>query len=306
LIFPSPEEVRGLKLTSPSTVRELLQEHGLRLKKSLGQHFLCDENILNKLITAAEISSEDLVIEPGAGLGTLTLALAAHAGKVIAVEVDSKLIPLLQDSLTESGAANVEVLHQNFLALDLVELIETAGMTKAKVAGNLPYKITSPILERLMTARTRLASAILMVQYELAERLVALPGPRASALGVQLQAIAELKLLSKVPRTVFYPPPGVDSALIKLLFLKKPRIEADEEVFSRVVRAAFNLRRKTIKQALVRSPFLRLQEEVALAILHEAGIEQQRRGESFSIEDFDRLAQALQDSQLRSGSGVGQ
>ncbi|MGQ9476981.1 MAG: 16S rRNA (adenine(1518)-N(6)/adenine(1519)-N(6))-dimethyltransferase RsmA [Candidatus Bipolaricaulia bacterium] len=282
-----------MSLTTPSKIARLLEEHGLRLKKALGQHFLCDENILQKILSAAELSPNDLVIEPGAGLGTLTLALASRAGKVIAVELDPKLAQILQENVAASGFTNIEILQGDFLGLDLAGLIAASRLPKAKVVGNLPYQITSPILEMLMAARTHLASAVLMVQQELAERIIASPGPGASALGVQLQAVADVELIAKVPRTVFFPPPEVDSTLIKLTFLAQSRIEADPELFSRVVRAAFNLRRKTIKQALIRSPFSALQEGLVLMALEEAGIEPKRRGESLSLEEFDRLTQAI-------------
>jgi 16S rRNA (adenine1518-N6/adenine1519-N6)-dimethyltransferase len=286
-----------VKLTSPSAVRELLREQGIRPKKRLGQHFLCDENTLEKIVAAAELSSNDLVIEPGAGLGILTLALTARAGRVIAVELDSRLIPILRANVSTCQRGNVEVLHEDFLKLDLEELVRTSDFTEAKVVGNLPYGITSPILERLMRERAVLGSAVLMVQYELAEKLAAPPGSKASALGVQLQAVAEVKLLFRVPRTAFLPSPEVDSAIIKLRFLERTRFAADEKIFSKVVRAAFNLRRKTIKRALIRSPFLRLPEEVAIRALEKARIDQRRRGESLSIEEFDRLAQAIQEDQ---------
>lgn len=296
-----------MNLTAPSEIARLLQEHKLRLKKGLGQHFLCDGNVLDKILAAAELSSNDLVIEPGAGFGTLTLALAARAGRVIAVELDPRLVEVLRANLAGSGLTNVEVLQRDFLELDLAGLIASRraalGLARAKVVGNLPYQIASPILEMLLAARAHLSSAVLMVQRELAERLVAPPGPRASALGVQLQAVADVKLIAKVSRTVFFPPPEVDSALTKLDFLARPRIEAEEELFSRVVRAAFNLRRKTIKQALIRSPFLRLPEEVALTALKEAQLEPRRRGESLSLEEFDRLAQAIAHCGAADGRG---
>jgi len=285
----------NVKLTSPRVIRELLREREIRPKKGLGQHFLCDANILEKIVAAAELSTGDLVIEPGAGLGTLTLALAARAGKVIAVELDGRLVPILRANL--AGCANVEVLHEDFLKLDLEGSVRAAGLARAKVVGNLPYQITSPILERLVRARAVLALAVLMVQQELAEKLAAPPGPQASALGVQLQAHADVELLFRVPRTVFLPPPEVDSGVVRLRFLERPRFAADEETFSKVVRAAFHLRRKTIKGALVRSPHLLLSEESALQALQRAGIDQKRRGESLSVEEFDLLAQAIQEGQ---------
>jgi 16S rRNA (adenine1518-N6/adenine1519-N6)-dimethyltransferase len=286
-----------VKLTSPSTVMELLREKGIRPKRGLDQHFLCDANILAKTVAAAELSPDELVIEPGAGLGTLTLALAARAGRVIAVELDPRLISILQANITVGRVGNVQIVVQDFLKLDLAELVAAAGEKRAKVVGNLPYGITSPGLERLMAEREALSAAVLMVQSELAERLTAPPGPRANVLGVQLQALAEVKLLFRVPRTVFLPSPEVDSAVIRLSFLKRPRFAADERVFTQVVRAAFNLRRKTIGQALIHSPLLRLPEERAVQALQEAGICSRRRGESLSITEFDRLAQAIQGDQ---------
>lgn len=287
-------------MTSPSTVAALLREKGIRPKRGLGQHFLCDANILEKIVAAAELSPNELAIEPGAGLGTLTLALAARAGRVIAVELDPLLIPILQANIAAARADNVRVIARDFLKLDLAELVAAEGerqakaKAKAKVVGNLPYGITSPILEKLMAERGALDVAVLMVQSELAEKLAAPPGPRATALGVQLQALAEVEFLFRVPRTVFLPPPEVDSGVIRLSFRKRPRCSADERVFSQVVRAAFNLRRKTIKQALIRSPLLRLPEERAVQALQEAGICSRRRGESLSIEEFDRLAQVVE------------
>ncbi|MFQ6116719.1 MAG: 16S rRNA (adenine(1518)-N(6)/adenine(1519)-N(6))-dimethyltransferase RsmA [Candidatus Bipolaricaulia bacterium] len=266
-----------MKLTSPSTVMGLLREKGIRPKRGLGQHFLCDENILEKIVAAAELSPDELVIEPGAGLGTLTLALAARAGRVIAVELDPRLIPILQANIAAARADNVRVIAQDFLKLGLAELVAAEGERQAKVVGNLPYGITSPILEKLMAERGALGSAVLMVQYELAGKLAAPPGAGANALGVQLQALAEVKLLFRVPQAVFLPSPEVDSAVIRLSFRKRPRFEADERVFSQVVRAAFNLRRKTIKQALIRSPLLRLPEERAVQALQEAVISERRR-----------------------------
>lgn len=290
-------EVRTVKLTSPSAVRELLWEHGIRPNKELGQHFLCDEHVLNKAIAAARLSRRDLVIEPGAGLGTLTLEIAARAGRVIAVELDAKLVSILNANAAASRLANVEVIHQDFLRLDLAGLIVAQGARQAKIMGNLPYGITSLVLEKLMAERERLALAVLMVQEELAEKLIAPPGPRASALGIRLRSIAEVKLLAKVPRTVFLPRPEVDSAIIKLTFLNQPRFNANEEVFSKAVWAAFNLRRKTIRQALICSPHLLLPREAAAAALQEAGIDPRRRGESLSVEEFGRLAQAIEQAQ---------
>lgn len=283
------------KLTSPSVIKGLLEGRGIRLKKGLGQHFLCDENILEKILAAAELEGDELVIEPGAGLGTLTVALAARAREVIAIELDGRLIPLLQANLRRWGRANVEILHRDFLKLGLEELVQTKGFAKdeAKVVGNLPYGITAPILERLTSAWRALKLAVVTIQREVAEKLLAPPGPEASALGVRVRAFAEVELVAQVPRTVFFPPPEVDSAIVRLRFLERPRFTADEELFFKVVRGAFNLRRKTLLQALSRSPVLGLSTKLARNALELAGIEPTRRGETLTLEEFDRLARAL-------------
>ncbi len=293
---PGPPKPR---LSSPSTVRELLRRHGIRPRRRWGQHFLCDGNILEKIVTAAELKPEDLVIEPGAGLGMLTLELARRAGRVIAVERDPRLIPLLMENLKAAGAANVEVLQADILELEFSQLAgdRPRARTKVKVVGNLPYAITAPLLEWLTAEHGRLALAVLMVQQEVAEKLLAPPGPGASALGVRVRAFADVALIRRVPRTVFWPPPDVDSALIKLTFLERPRFTADEQVFFKVVRAAFNLRRKTLRGALQRSPLLKLDQASIEEALRRAGIEGTRRGETLTLEEFDRLARAIQELQ---------
>jgi 16S rRNA (adenine1518-N6/adenine1519-N6)-dimethyltransferase len=278
-----------MSLTSPSYVRDLLARHTIRLKKSLGQHFLVDENILKKIATAAQLTREDTVVEIGAGIGTLTQALAQRAGRVIAVEIDSRLIPLLREHL--GPYSNVAIVHQDFLQLDL-RTVATAQ--KVVVVGNLPYNVTAPILEKLVGAHKILKSATLLVQLEVAEKLCAQPGSRqANAITIFIQSFAEVRKLFSVSRHVFFPKPDVDSALVRLEFRQDPTFRAPEDVFFKVVRAAFNLRRKTLKQSLTRSPLLALSQEIALKALEHAQLDPQRRGETLTIEEFDRLAQAL-------------
>ncbi len=297
-----------MALTSPSYVRDLLAQHKIRLKKSLGQHFLVDENILKKIATAAQLTKEDTVVEIGAGIGTLTQELAQRAGRVIAVEIDSRLIPLLHEHLR--AHANVVVVHQDFLQFDLQNLsfqfphpsasplpLEGEGMGvrgKISVVGNLPYNVTAPILEKLIESRAGLKSATLLVQQEVAEKLCAVPGTRdATALTVFVQSFAAVQRLFSVSRHVFFPIPEVDSALVRLEFREHRKFRAPEDLFLKIVRAAFNLRRKTLKQSLTRSPLLALSQEIALAALERAQIDPQRRGETLSLEEFDRLTQAL-------------
>ncbi len=278
-----------MTLTSPSYVRDLLARHKIRLKKSLGQHFLVDENILKKIATAAQLTKEDTVVEIGAGIGTLTQELAQRAGRVIAVEIDSRLIPLLHEHLR--AHANVVVVHQDFLQFDLLAI---ASEQKLSIVGNLPYNVTAPILEKLIESRAGLKSATLLVQQEVAEKLCAVPGTRdATALTVFVQSFAAVQRLFSVSRHVFFPIPDVDSALVRLEFREHRKFRAPEDLFLKIVRAAFNLRRKTLKQSLTRSPLLALSQEIALAALERAQIDPQRRGETLSLEEFDRLTQAL-------------
>lgn len=278
-----------MSLTSPSYVRDLLAQHEIRLKKSLGQHFLVDENILKKIATAAQLTHEDVVIEIGAGIGTLTQELAQRAGRVIAVEIDARLIPLLREHLRPY--ANVSIVHQDFLQFDLHSVISEC---KLSIVGNLPYNVTAPILEKLIGAHEIVKSATLLVQQEVAEKLCAAPGNRdATAITIFVQSFTEAQKLFSVSRHAFFPKPEVDSALVRLEFRKTPLFRAPEELFFKVVRAAFNLRRKTLKQSLARSPLLGLPTEIALEALERAQLDPQRRGETLSLEEFDRLAQTL-------------
>jgi len=286
--------VGNIKLTSPSTVKALLKENNIKLKKSLGQHFLCDENILNLIITHAQLDKNDLVIEIGAGIGTLTQRLAQAAGKVIAVEIDQRLIPLLEENLR--GYRNVEILNADFLKVDLRTVCKFASsqVDKLQIVGNLPYQATSPILEKLIENRKLISSATLTVQQEVAEKIRAEPGSsESSALGVFVQAFADVKALLNISKHVFFPRPEIDSMLIRLEFLDSPRFESNEKIFFKVVRSVFNLRRKTIKKALSESPFLGLPQRVAEEVLHKAGINSARRGETLSLEELDRLAKAI-------------
>ncbi len=273
-----------MTLTSPAVVRDLLARHNIRLKKSLGQNFLVDAHIVDKIVAFAEIGSEDTVVEIGAGIGTLTQKLAERAGSVIAVEIDARLMPLLRESL--KAHSNTEILCQDFLEFDLQSFKQ-----RLKIVGNLPYYLTAPILERLIAAHQNLHSAVLMVQREVAQKLCALPGTRqSSSITVFAQAFADVQYLMKVSKNLFFPRPAVDSALVRLAFLSEPRFQAPEELFFKIVRAAFNLRRKTLKQALSQSPFLALPRDLLLTSLEAVGIDPYRRGETLSLEEFDRLA----------------
>jgi 16S rRNA (adenine1518-N6/adenine1519-N6)-dimethyltransferase len=277
------------RLTSPTALRSILRAHNLRLRKSLGQNFLCNEGKLRQIIEAAQLAPDETVLEIGAGIGTLTQQIAPLVQHLFAVEIDARLIPLLKEHL--ASYSNVRVVPADFLALDLATL---ALEPPVKALGNLPYGATSPILEKLINERQRFRAALLMVQLEVAQKIMALPGSReTSALGVFLNAFANVTFITKISRAAFFPQPEVDSALVRLEFLPQPRLHSREAAFLNVVRAAFNLRRKTLLQALQRSPFTKLSPAEAAEALDQAAIDPHRRGETLTIEEFDRLAQTI-------------
>lgn len=286
-----------MKLTSSRSVRRLLEAHGLRPKKRWGQHFLCDENVLNKILEAAELTPQDRVFEIGAGLGVLTERLAPKVREVLAVEIDPHLLSLLEERLASHRNVRLvegDVLHVSWEGLLFSGEREPQGRWKA--LGNLPYGITSPLLERLLEHRERFSLAVLMVQREVAEKVAAPVGTReASALGALVQAFCEVEVRARVSRHSFWPRPDVDSALLRLRFLSEPKLQSSVEGFKRAVRAAFGWRRKTLLKALTLAPELALPRERAEKLLQQIGIEGSRRGEMLTLEELDRLAQALEE-----------
>lgn len=284
------------RLTSPSVVQKILEAHGLRPRKRWGQHFLCDENVLHKIVEAAELSPEDRAFEIGPGLGVLTERIAPLVREVVAVEIDPRLIPLLKERLTPFE--NVRLVEGDVLAVPWEELLPWGGASaekRWKALGNLPYGITSPLLEKLIEHRERFSLGVLMVQLEVAEKLTAPLGTRgASALGAWVQAFCEVEVLFRVSRNSFWPRPEVDSALVRLRFLDPPKLRASAASYKKIVRAAFGWRRKTLLRALTLAPELGLSREEAEALLERAGIAGSRRGETLTAEELDRLAQALE------------
>lgn len=273
--------------------------HQFRAKRRLGQNFLLDSGILARLAEAAELSPADTVLEIGPGTGNLTRELARRAGAVIAVEVDRELAPLLNETI--AGFNNVHLVWGDFLAQDLMCLWELAppGPGGArKVAANLPYYITSPILVKLLTGQGAPALAVLLVQQEVAERLLAAPGTRAyGSLSVLAQFYTVPELVLKVPPRAFFPPPEVSSAAVRLRLRSNPPVEVqDAALFFQVVRAAFGQRRKTLINALLGG--LKWEDKGTLAAaLKAAGIDPARRGETLSLEEFAALTHAVRSAQ---------
>jgi 16S rRNA (adenine1518-N6/adenine1519-N6)-dimethyltransferase len=275
--------------TNPSLVqaKRLLRQSGLRAKKGLGQHFLVDEAILETILEAAELSSQDIVVEVGPGLGVLTTELARQAGKVIAVELDDKLASILKRRLASLG--NVEVVNADILKVSLAQLL--GGNSSYKVVANLPYYITSPILHYFVEGSPKPALMVVMVQKEVGEAIVASPG-KMSLLAVSLQMYSKPKVVSYVPAQSFYPPPKVDSVIVRFDLLPEPAVQvADMGGFFGVVKCGFSLPRKQLRNSLAHG--LGLKPAEVVPFLDKAGIDTQRRAETLSLEEWARLYQVV-------------
>lgn len=261
----------------------MLQDYGFRFSKALGQNFLIDGNIVRKIVDAAEVTEEDIILEIGCGIGTLTEELALRAKQVFCVEIDQRLRPLLQESLPYE---NVEIFFGDVLKVDLAEeLSRRFGEAEIKVVANLPYYVTTPIIEKLIESKLHLTSITVMVQKEVAERFSAHPNTKAyGSLSVFLQFFADVSYCFTVPRNVFMPRPNVDSAVVHLQ-VKENIPDIDQEQFFQIVRGGFSKRRKTLLNALSSYHFNLTKEEVE-EILQRSNIAPSRRAESLSIEEF--------------------
>jgi len=281
-----------LDLTSPAVVKELMQRYQKRFKKSLGQNFLIDSDVLDAIVEKSGIDKDTAVLEIGPGIGALTMHLSQAAKKVVAVEIDSGLIPLLGETL--QGCDNVELVNADILKTDIASLIEQklSGAQKVKVAANLPYYITTPILFKLLEYRAQINSITVMVQKEVAERIVAPSGGKDyGALTVAMQFYTKPEIIYQVPAHSFMPMPKVDSAVIRLDILDKPAVDVtDQKLFFRVVRAAFAHRRKTFVNSASAEGF---NKEAMANILQQCDFPADIRGERFSLQDFAKITEKL-------------
>ena len=286
-------------IATPSRTKEILQKHGFTFKKSLGQNFLTEPNILRKIVETAGIDETSNVIEVGPGIGALTEHLARNAAEVLAFEIDERLLPVLKDTL--APYPNVTVVHQDVLQADLVK---TTGEVFSrdlpiKVVANLPYYITTPIMMHFLESNLPVAEMVVMMQKEVADRISAAPGTKAyGSLTIAVQYYMEAKLAFIVPKTVFVPQPNVDSAILKLTRRKTPAVAVtDEKAFFRLTKAAFQLRRKTLWNNLThaygKDDATKAWLTKSLAV---AEIDPKRRGETLSLEEFGRLSNAMEAS----------
>ncbi|PTM54833.1 16S rRNA (adenine(1518)-N(6)/adenine(1519)-N(6))-dimethyltransferase RsmA [Desmospora activa] len=275
--------------------RDILARHGIQLKKSLGQNFLTDQRVLDRMIEAAELNHSSGVLEIGPGIGALTQRLAMEATRVVAVELDQRLVPVLQELFVDQ--AHVSIVHGDALKVDLAALIrdELGEGTRPSVVANLPYYITSPILMRLLEQKLPLNNIVVMIQKEVAERLTAEPGTKAyGSITVAVRYYTEPEWVCRVPSHVFVPRPQVDSAVIRLKVRHRPPVQVNnEELFFRIIRAAFNQRRKTLSNALSSLLSNRREKAPLIEAMTASGIDPQRRGETLSLEEFARLANRL-------------
>ncbi|AXI32158.1 16S rRNA (adenine(1518)-N(6)/adenine(1519)-N(6))-dimethyltransferase [Priestia megaterium] len=283
-------------IATPNRTKEILKKYGFTFKKSLGQNFLIDTNILHRIVDHAQITEETGAIEIGPGIGALTEQLAKRAKKVLAFEIDQRLLPILADTL--SPYPNAKVIHQDVLKADLKETLEQEfeNIEDLMVVANLPYYVTTPILMKLLEEQIPVRGIVVMLQKEVADRIAAKPGTKEyGSLSIAIQYYTEAETVMIVPKTVFNPQPNVDSAVIRLLRRPKPAVEVqDEAFFFQVVRASFGQRRKTILNNLVNNlPNGKQKKADIEQALATAEIDPKRRGETLSIQEFGTLSDQL-------------
>lgn len=283
------------KISNKSNTYSAIKKYGFTFKKSLGQNFIIDPNILDKIVEKADLDKETGVIEIGPGIGALTQKLAENAGKVVAIEIDQRLIPILNETLVDND--NVVVINGDVLKLPLDKIIEEelAGYKAIKVVANLPYYITTPIIMKLLEDKLKLDLIMVMIQKEVAERISAAPGSKDyGSLTLAIEYYAKANTAFSVPRKVFLPEPNVDSAVLQLQIRDTPPYRVDDEEFLfQVIRASFAQRRKTIYNNLTNNLVGKEQKEEVLRILDLLNIDQKRRAETLTLKEFVELSNYL-------------
>jgi len=277
-------------LTTRTGVREVVERYGLAAKKKLGQHFLVDGHVVDKILKAAAVCSNDVVLEIGPGIGGLTQALASNAGHVVAVELDKQLIPILESQFAKD---NVTIVQGDILRVDLRSILAAYKCLNIKVVANLPYYITTPVILYLLESGLPIQSITVMIQKEVAQRMAAQPGTKDyGSLTLAVQYYADVSIAAYVPVNCFMPRPAVDSAVAHLQILDSPSVNVDKEILFKIIHAAFNHRRKTLVNTLDAAGFGAGKEDLAKT-LESCGLNPQVRGEALSISQFAELTKAL-------------
>ena len=280
------------RLSSHRKTKEVVDKHGFKFSKSLGQNFLIDDNVIDRILEGARLSEGDKIIEVGPGIGTLTREMGKVADKVVAIEIGKTLIPILKDTLHEFG--NIEVVNKDILKVDVQELVnEKLNGGPVKLVANLPYYITTPIVMKFLEEDIPVTDIVVMVQKEVADRMNAGPGTKDyGALSVAVQYYCDTEIVAKAPRHMFIPQPNVDSTVIGLHIREEKKYNVDsEEIFFKTVKASFGQRRKTLLNALGALGFFNKDE--IREVLQEANIDEKRRGETLTIEEFANLANCV-------------
>lgn len=280
----------NFNLSSSKITAEIIKKYGFKMTKSLGQNFLINENILDKIIESADISSDDVVLEIGTGIGTLTQRLCENAKKVIAVEIDKNLIPILNETLSDYD--NITIINKDILKTDINEELKNLSVKqKIKVVANLPYYITTPIIMKVLEDKVNVDCMVLMLQKEVADRMNATPSTKDyGSLSIAVQYYCDTDIVCKVPKSSFIPEPNVDSLVLKLVVNEKRKVEInDEELFFKIVRGSFSKRRKTILNSLSNYEDLGDKDKIQ-KLLEISEIDAKRRGETLSIYEFANLA----------------
>lgn len=282
-----------MKLYAPSTIADIKQRYDFQLSKSLGQNFITDGSIIEKIIEGSHTGENDLVIEIGPGIGVLTAAAAETAAKVVAIEIDSKLIPILSETL--AGYDNIEVINQDVLKTDLNKIIEEQRASgqfsgKVRVIGNLPYYITTPIIMGLLESGVKTDSITIMMQKEVADRIKASPGNKTyGAISAAVQYYCSVEQIAVVPKEVFIPRPKVDSAVLNLCVREEKPVDLiDEKLFFACIKSGFGQRRKTLLNSLTGTAGL--SKEEIREVLETVGIDHIRRAETLNMEEFAAIA----------------
>lgn len=275
--------------------KAIIDKYNFNFKKNFGQNFLIDDRVLNKIVNSAEIQKDDIIIEIGPGIGTLTACLAKFAKKVIAVEIDRNLIPILEELLQDYN--NIELINNDILKVDINEIAKKYPENKIKVVANLPYYITTPIVMNILENRLPIHSIVIMIQKEVAYRMSADVGTKDyGALSLIVKYFCNPYLVANVPRNCFMPRPNVDSAVIKLTLLDNAPVNVNnQQLMFKLIKIAFSQRRKTLLNCIYSSKEFSFDKDKITEILNKAGFDEKIRGERLTLQDFAILSNTIED-----------